>query len=105
MKAKAAQEIHLSPLLLTRDAITGADTESLPSLPSEAALKQRIRRVRRRDMPNNPANFDDIQELPAQFREVDGANFIVFHNGAGNENRVMIFGTNNGLSEMSQSDY
>ena len=105
MKNKANIEANLSPLLLTREVLADADTESLSVLPTEAALKQRIRRVRRKGQPNIPASFEDIIDIPRRYRELDGDNFVLFDNGVESENRVILFGTVNALRDMSQSDY
>ena len=106
MENKAGVEANLSPLLLTQEVLSAADNESLSVLPTEAALKQRIRRVRRKGQPNIPASFEDIVDIPRQYRELDnGEIFLLFDNGAESENRVIVFGTVNALREMSQSDY
>ena len=105
MVNRATQEAHLHPSQLTRDILSSANRESLVTLPTELALKQRIRRLRRREQPPLPTTFEEVTDIPTRYTDIDDEKFLMVDNGVGEANRVMIFGTRDGLREMSTSEY
>ena len=105
MANRATQEVHLHPSHLTRDILSSANRESLVTLPTELALKQRIRRLRRREQPPLPTTFEEVTDIPTRYTDIDDEKFLMVDNGVGEANRVMIFGTRDGLREISTSEY
>ena len=51
-----------------------------------------------------PANREDVRELPLQYqRSYANEHFLIFDSGQGDADRVFIFGTNQSLQLLSQS--
>ena len=64
-------------------------------------LKKRCRRVRIKDMPTNPVNLENLQEVPAEYRiTLSGDNFLIydwFNDPNPGRSRVIVFRTNENI--------
>ena len=101
-KRRAEQEPHTNPLHITQTVFGTADEETLAALPKEASLKRSIRRIRRENQPNLPKSFDELQDIPEEYTELDGGSILAFDNGPG-EHRVIILASRPVLDDMARS--
>ena len=77
------------------------------NLPRIENIRRNIRRYREsHNLPANPNNRADIPEIPQNLRETsDGQNFLLYDNGVGDVNRILIFATERGTNLLKQSDH
>ena len=102
MKRKAHEEPHSTPSNLTQRVVGECDSETRIHLPQESSMKRSIQRQRRQHLPPPPASMDDLEEVPLEYRVVDGGNWLLHDSGPGNE-RVLLFGSKEAVREMSYS--
>jgi hypothetical protein len=71
------------------------------------SLKRTVRRVKRANVPKEPASLRDIPSpLPEEFRKTGGtenSDFLVYDNGSETD-RMLIFGSDTGLRILADSD-
>ena len=102
---QAREEPNTNPLILTQNLLSQVDSETAVALPKEKSLKRKIQRIRRENQPALPKTLEDLGELPANYREINGVDWLLFDNREDNmENRVMLFAGEGVINAMSQSD-
>ena len=105
VKRRAGEEPNLNPMHVTQDVLTQADSETLAALPKETSLKRAIQRVRREHQPALPRSITDLEEIPDSYSHINGENWVLFDNvGDANNNRVIIFGLQESIRNMSRSN-
>ena len=86
--------------------IIGVSKATAAQLPSVNSLKRTVQRVRQQiDGPvASPENLDAL-EIPDRYATtLDGAQFLLFDSGPGN-NRILIFSTATNMQMLSQSQH
>lgn len=65
---RKADEHPKQPLAqILQSKASGLSDDVLSQLPERKNLKQAIRRQRRQDLPPNPRNLDELEDIPARF--------------------------------------
>jgi len=76
------------------------------NLPTLNTVRRNIRRRCRRDQLPNPQFRAVIPDLPQQYQVTSvGEQFCQFDSGVGDDNRIFIFATNQGLEWLTNSDH
>ena len=97
---KAAETTHDPPRRILQDVIAGLPNEVAAKIGSGAKLKRTVSRKRRAigNYPPRPQSAASIV-IPESLRSTfTGDDFILYDSGTSDENRVIIFGTNESLT-------
>ena len=96
---QTSQQIHANQL-------TGISEGAAINLPSVETLRRNIRSVRQeRNLPPLPINIAAIPAIPHEFQITEnGEQFLLYDSGVGDEERILVFGSPQGLQLLSQSD-
>ena len=104
VKRQARDEPNSNPLHLTQGVLVQADSETLVSLPKEKSIKRTIQRIRRQHQPALPASIDDLGEIPEQYANIDGENWVQNDNiGNHNNGRIIVFARRDSIRQMCRS--
>ena len=105
VKQHARDNPNSNPLHLTQALLTAVDSETAVSLPKEKSVKRAIQRIRREHQPALPVSLAEMAEVPEQYRQIDGSQWLVFDNREEDiENRILIFAGEGVFRDMGQSD-
>ena len=77
------------------------------NLPSLETLRRNVRHSRQdRNMPPAPAHREDIPDLPLAYRTTtNGDLFLVYDSGAGDEERILVFASQDALQFLADSEH
>lgn len=89
------------------DTLQNVSEGAAVNLPSMATLRRNVRYYRQeRNLPANPINREAIPELPDEFRvTANGEQFLTYDSGVGDEERVFIFCSPQGLQLLGESEH
>jgi len=78
VKRTASQHPEAPPAQILRR-LQDVPSRVLAELNGRENMRRQIRRVRLKDMPNNPTDIDDFQEIPEAFRKtIQGKQFMLY---------------------------
>lgn len=102
MKRKA-RETYDTPAQIIQVETNAVSSISQPSLPNNHALRQIIKRVRRKDIPIQPTSIDNIDVL-LPLRTINGHIFLAKDATFDNE-RILLFTTKSNVEHLKKSSY
>ncbi|KFD61048.1 hypothetical protein M514_08442 [Trichuris suis] len=104
LKRRAQEEPNATPSQVLRTTIGGVHSEEvLLMLPERNALKRNVNRVQNSTRPPNPTSMRGV-ELPMNYRVIKrGEPFLMHDSGAEDEERVLIFSTQENVRHLSAS--
>ena len=105
MKEQTRNDPNTNPIHLTQTLLTSVDSETAAALPQQKSLKRGIQRIKREHQPRLPVSLDELEEIPEQYRQTDGVQWLVFDNREEDaENRILIFAGNGVFADMAHSN-
>lgn len=99
-----AQESTDQPAQIIHNNITNTSQEIYPYIPSQNALRMKIKRVRRANMPLDPLNLGEANILDSLRYTLNGELFLAKDSRIGNE-RIVLFTTKANIQLLSQSSF
>ena len=104
IKRRATETQNPAQVILRRE-LGGISEAAAINLPALHHIRRNIRLQKQsnQQLPS-PANREDVPELPLQYqRSYANEQFLIFDSGQGDADRIFIFGTNQSLQLLSQS--
>ena len=104
MKDRAASTQD-KPGQIYSQGVSECDAEVLALIPSADTCKRTLRN--QRPTPRVPTALQDLGELPNEFTQTLGPNpeqFLLYDNGPNRNNRILVFGTRQGLEMFANSE-
>jgi hypothetical protein len=109
IKEDAKKENPKATQQIIAENLVGLNNPVLASLPLHRSVARLVRKVKQNNQPDDqlpaiPETLKDLQ-IPAKFAEFqDGTNFIIHDSGDQDPERFIIFGTDEGLQKLQNSD-
>ena len=99
---RRARETDKTPVQIIQTVVTNNPSESHPYLPSNEALRQTIKRIRRFNLPVEPTTLEDLT-VPENLRvTINGSEFLVRDSTVGVD-RLLLFTTIPNIRYLEQS--
>lgn len=108
VKKKATDESDRPPVQILND-IQNVPARVLAHLPGTLALKKTVQRERVKDLPPNPRDLQELDDIPAKYRVTLGdENFLLYDSQEDitwreENDRILIFGTVENLRLLARS--
>ena len=101
---RKAQETNDQPVQIIQDMVAHTSQEIYPYLPSNNALRQSIKRIRRTctNYPTEPQSLASLVIPENMQKTLDGSNFLIKDSTIG-DNRILIFTTIANINHLNQS--
>src|SRR5688572_20268439 len=101
---RKAQETNDQPVQIIQDMVAHSSQEIYPYLPSNNALRQSIKRIRRTctNFPTEPQSLASLVIPENMQKTLDGSNFLIKDSTIG-DNRILIFTTVANINHLNQS--
>ena len=102
---ESAETSHQTPQNIIANELATTSTAVAANLPRIEHLKRTVRGQRGDDHPPNPITKEEIPFLPVRYQQtLNGDRFLLFDSGPGDEDRMLIFATDQALELLSTSD-
>ena len=88
---------------LLTDITSDAPIEVRAELGNPETIKQSLRRERAKNLPKNPNSVGDLVLEDEWTKTSDGDQFMIYNNGVDSSNRMLVFGTDEGLHHLASS--
>ena len=103
--SEATNNTHEKPAQIIQRKLQHVESAVALHLPQRDTLRKVVRKKQRGDLPPEPATLDELEELPEQIRELDGAAWFRYDTGPGLADRLVLFASGEGLRTLKQSNY
>jgi hypothetical protein len=100
-KARATRD---KPIQIIQDITVNMSQEHHPYMPSSNALRSRIKRVKRAEMPAQPQTIEEINVPDSLCLTLNGDTFLIRDCVIGND-RILLFATQANIQRLSQASF
>ncbi|KAE8739816.1 hypothetical protein FOCC_FOCC014684 [Frankliniella occidentalis] len=102
---RAAETSRATTVAVVQSKIARVSDKTAMKLPKFRNLKKMVRRVKRRDLPPEPKELMDLEEIPRQFRTTLKGDRWLLHFDPEEDQRVIIFTTDKHLRLLARATY
>ena len=102
MRERAGSSRGTLTQLLT-DITSDAPIEVRAELGNPETIKRSLRREHAKHLPKNPNSVGDLVLEDVWTKTSDGDQFMIYDNGVDSSNRMLVFGTDEGLHHLASS--
>lgn len=102
LKTAAAQS-NDAPSKIIREHLSGVPSSSTSAIPNNNALRQIIKRERKKKMPKEPTSLNEVDNIPEEYTQINGNRFLGRNVAFGDNGRLLLLATEINLRMLSES--
>ena len=99
---RQAQETRDRPVQIIQNNIVNLSEKITPYMPSQNALRMRIKHIRRAEMPPEPQNINEI-DIPTSLKTTLNGNLFLIKDLIVDQDRILLFTTKSNIEYLSQA--